>query len=99
SFKKLPAHLSCADKLREQPEVLGFMPDPTRHNCRMYFESLRQLHDRKRCGVLAYSARLPDFGRNETLLGPIVGLIFLRVASHALDASQAQVVDESLVPL
>jgi hypothetical protein len=46
--EQLSAHLSCADKLREQPEVFGFIPDPTRDNCRMNFEPLRQLHDRKR---------------------------------------------------
>ncbi len=45
--KKLSPDFSCAYKLREQPKIFGFMPDPARYDCRMNFEPLRQLHNGK----------------------------------------------------
>jgi hypothetical protein len=88
-FKQLPAHFPGAHELGQQTKVLRFVPDAAGDDRWMNFKALGQLHHGERRRVLPHLASVPDIGRNEPVLGPLIGFIFLRIAPNALDTAQA----------
>src|SRR3981189_1741461 len=83
--------------MRKQAVVARLVPNASRDDGRMNTKPLRQLHHGERGGRgVLDSARAPHIGGNETVLGPFIGFILLRISWRALDVAQTQIVDEAV---
>ena len=80
--------------MRQQPEILGFVPDASGDDRGMNAEALRQRDHRQGRRVEARPACLPGLARDQPLFGPLVRFLLFPVALNAFDVAQAQIVDK-----